>query len=869
MGFRILICLFSVFCLLQSCSTDKNTALTRAYHNTTARYNGYFNANELMMEEEEKLFSSHQEDYSQILPIFIYPDEKKSQSMFQNMDIVIEKCSEVIERHSIYKRKKEHVKWIDDCYFLIGKARLYKEEFGLAEQTFLYVYQAFKKNPERYRGLNQLVRTFIQTEQFDRAEEFLELGEDEKKKFPEESWGKFNIIYADYFLKSEGNEEMAIEKLEEGINLIKDKEAKRRYYFILAQLYESQKNYSLATDRYSRVIKLRPDYQMRFNAKINRAVLYDVTSEKGKDIKKELNKMLKDKKNEDFKDQIYYALAEIALKEEDKALAIEYLRKSVKASTNNQRQKGLSYLLLGNLFFEEPSYIKAQTHYDSTLQYLPKSHPEYWPTDSKNNSLIDLVENLKLIQREDSLLALSQLSDKEKNKKVKEIIEEIKRKEEKKKQAELKKLQEIQNNSGGDLINLSAAGRRGEWYFYNTTSIATGQAEFQSLWGDRPLEDNWRRKNKKADFSNNQDASSGELAEGEAASAEEDSAAQAQKYDPEFYLKDIPKDLEEELAAHGRIAEALFNTGTIFKESFLDDKSAIESFERIITQYDTSVHNLPAHYQLYRIYKKNQAEEKAEKEKKWILDNHPFSEFAYLIKNPEYVKEKKDSKEKVEAFYEATYKLFQYQLYQDVIESCEKAFETFKNIHIAAKFDLLKAISIGHIGTTEEYKKALQAIVKDYPEDPIKTRAEQMLAFIGETGKENEKNNEEEEKVNFDYNPEEKHMIILSATNENEAEFKKLKNKLADFNKNFFRESKLNLTSSALKKKNIYLIRSFEDQQLALRYLKALKNNTELIEIIQSIKADTYLISTGNFKKLFQTKAEKQYLKFYNSKYPV
>jgi len=857
----------------QACSTDKNTALRRAYHNTTARYNGYFNAKELMKEEEEGLYNAHKEDYTQTLPIFIYPSDKQSQGMYPNMDKVIEKCSEVIERHSIYKRKKEHIKWIDDCYFLIGKARFYKEEYSLAEQTFLYVYQAFKRNPERYRGLNWLIRTFIQTEQFDRAEEFLELGEDEKNRFPEELWGKFNIIYADYFLKRKKNEEMAIEKLEEAMPLIEDKDDRKRYYFILAQLYENQRNYSLAVDRYSRVIKLRPDYEMRFTAKIHRAVLYDVTSEKGKDIKKELNKMLKDKKNEDFKDQIYYALAEIALKEDDKSLAKSHLRKSVKSSTSNQRQKGLSYLLLGNLYFEEPSYVKAQTHFDSTLQYLPKSHPEYWPTDSKNNSLMDLVENLKLIEREDSLLALAKLSDKEKNKKVKEIIAEIKRKEEQKKQAELKKLREAQNNNSGDLINLSASSGRGEWYFYNTTSLALGQGEFKSLWGDRPLEDDWRRKNKQSNLPGGKAKSTnadGEVADKE--NPEADSVAQAKKYDPETYLAQIPKDIKEELEAHGRIAEALFHVGTIFKESFTDYKSAIQSFERITTQYDTSEYNLPAHYQLYRIYKINDLTEKAEVEKNWVLDNHPFSEYAYLIKNPDYIKQKKDSREKIESFYEATYKLFSYGLYQDVIESCQKADETFEENHIKDKFDLLKAKSIGHIGSKEEYKKSLESIIKEHPESPIKDRAEQMLAFLNNpsTEEENkEKGENTKPQVDFNYDPSEKHLIILSASKENEASFKSIKNKLADFNKNYFRESDLQITSSALNEKSIYLVRSFKNQELALRYLKALKNNTSLMKLVQSNQAKTYMISNGNFRKLFKSKAENQYLQFYNSKYPA
>tara|TARA_R110000868_G_scaffold71505_4_gene209372 strand:- start:547 stop:3084 length:2538 start_codon:yes stop_codon:yes gene_type:complete len=845
--------------------------MSRAYHNTTSRYNGYFNAREIMREKDELLRTSKIDDYTQLLPIFIYPDEQQSQSFYPDMDKIIDKCSEVIERHSIYKRRTEHVKWIDDSYFLIGKARFYKEEFQLAEETFLYVYQAYKKNPARYIGLNWLIKTFIETKQYDKAEEFLDLGLAEKNKFPEEYKGHFNAIFADYYLKVDKDEEKAIEKLEEAVRLTKENEAKRRYLFILAQLYENQQNRSLAIDRYSRVLKLKPDYAMRFNAKINRAVLYDVTSTEGKDIEKELYKMLKDKRNENFRDQIYFALAEIAIKEDDEPKAIDYLKKSTKASVNNNRQKGLSYLKLANIYFEQPHYINAQMNYDSTLQFLPKDYPGYWDADSKNNNLKELVENLRLIDREDSLIALSKLSEKELDKKIKGIIKEIKAEEERKKQAEMKKLAELQNqNNPSGLINLGAAPRKGEWYFYNASNMAMGQSEFQGIWGNRPLEDDWRRKKKGSQNNNNSQETGGDeggLVEKKPEQAKEDSLAEATKYDPETYMKDIPKDLQEELEAHGRIAEALFNVGTIFKESFKDYKSAIRAFDRIITQYDTSVHNLPSHYQLYRIYKLINEEEKAEIEKNWVLENHPFSEFAYLIKNPEYNKQNKDSKEKIEEFYAATFRLYQFKLYEDVINSCIKADETFSENHIQGKFDLLKAKSIGNTRSKEEFKSALQKVVKDHPDDPVKEKANQILAFMKEMGQEEVK--PKKPVIEFDYNPKDKHILIISSEDQNSPVFKELRNKIADFNKAAFSESRLEVTNSALNDKSIYLIRTFESLEQANRYYNALKNNKELFREIQNANANSYLISNTNFRTLFKTKDETQYLEFYTLKYPT
>lgn len=867
---RIFPLLILIVSLLLSCSRKKNTALSRAYHNVTSHYNGYFNARELMKEREEQFKNSFVDDYSQLIPTFIYPSDEVSQGMYDDMDIVIEKCSEVIERHSIEKRKQEYIKWIDDSYFLIGKARFYKKEFGLAEQTFLYVYQHYKKDPARYQGLNWLIKSLIVTEQWDRAESFLDIAEDNIKKIPDEYLGHFHAIYADYHINLDQDYDKAIDNLEKALQFKNKKEDERRYHYILAQLYQEKNELQLATENFTKVIKLNPDYTMRFNAKISRAIAFDAGDNDSKNIKKELNKMLKDIKNEEFKDQIYYALAEIALKENQEPLAVEYLQKSTSSSVSNVKQKGLSFLRMADLYFERPDYINAQEKYDSTLQFLPEEHPEYYNAEDKNNNLQELVKNLKVIRLQDSLLALSNLSEKEREKKVKKLIKDLKAEEEARKQAELRKLEaaQLQNNSG--LINVANAGRnRGQWYFYNPTNIAKGSTDFKSVWGDRPLEDNWRRKNKSSGVvaqSNNEEENPEEATEETALSDEE-------KYDPEAYLKNIPSNIQEQLAAHGKVAQALFNVGSLFKESFNDQPSAIKSFTRVITEYDTSRFNLPSHYQLYRIYKTNGDDANAEIQKKWVLDNHPFSEYAYLIKNPNYNKESKETKQKVEEFYAATYKLFRYGLYSDVISSCERADQSFSKNHIKPKFDLLKAKSIGHIRSKEEFKAALQKLIADHPESKEKTTAQDILNYMKKMEAEanapaTSNNTVATPKVTYGVNQKAKHILVISAFQNKGSKFPLLKNKLSDFNKQYFRANNLSVTQSALNTKSLYLVRTFDNQNLAVRYLNALKNSSQLPLMMKETNATAYLISNENFRKLFQSKDEEQYIKFYEENYP-
>jgi len=813
--------------------------------------------------EEAALKGGFKDDYSQLLPVFIYPDEPTSQGMYAKMDKIIEKCSEVIERHSIDKRNVEYVKWIDDSYFLIGKARLYKQEFGLAEQTFLYVYQHYKKDPARYRGLSWLIKTFIETKQWDRAEEFLDLAEDNLRKYPEEYLGEYYAIVADFNIQRDQDYEKAIEHLVKAVELTNKRDGKARYNYILAQLYQKKKNFLLATEAYGNVLKLNPEYKMRFNARISRAIAFDVVGSDTKGIKKELNKMLKDIKNEEFKDQIYFALAELALKEDDEPLAVILLQKSINTSVSNDKQKALSYLRLADLYFERPEYIAAQERYDSTLQFLPEEHSEYFPTEDKNNNLQDLVRNLKVIKLQDSLLALSNLSSGDREKKVRKIIEALKEVDEKKKQAALNKLESAQNQTNPGLINVAAGARKGKWYFYNPTTISLGINDFKSIWGDIQLSDNWRRKNKAATVVIQK------LDPAEKEAAQEDSLQMAERYNPNFYLEVIPKNYEEQLQAHGKVAEALFNVGTIFKESFKDYSSAINSYERVINEYDTSQYNLPSHYQLYRIYKINEYEEKAEIEKKWVLENHPFSEYAYLIKNPNYSKESKATKEKVEEFYVSTYKLYKYGLYTDVINSCEKADRSFGENHLKAKFDLLKAQSVGKSKPKGEFKASLEKLIIDHPKTPEQARAQEMLNFLNQQIKSGGETKQTISKINYTRDPKDQHMVIVSAKQSKNAGFSALKNKLADFNKNSFREIRLSVTESALGEKTMYLVRGFKTETDAMRYLKALRNDPAVSNIASQFNGKLYFISNNNFRKLFKSKNEEEYLIFFKEEYQL
>ena len=99
----------------------------RAYHNLTAHYNAYFNGNEAVKNGVMTLEQAHKDNYTQIISIFPLGEKKDGQSVIPDMDRAIEKAGKVIAKHSMEFKGVQYVKWIDDAYFMIGRANFYKK----------------------------------------------------------------------------------------------------------------------------------------------------------------------------------------------------------------------------------------------------------------------------------------------------------------------------------------------------------------------------------------------------------------------------------------------------------------------------------------------------------------------------------------------------------------------------------------------------------------------------------------------------------------------------------------------------------------------------------------------------------------------
>lgn len=836
---------------------------------------------------DDNLWATKTDDYLNILPVFIVPDEEGQKNLAPSMDEVIEKCSTVIDRHSMEIKKKEHNKWIDENFFLIGKANFYKGKYSTAQEMFSYVAKKYKTQESRYTAALWLARVYIEQERYNKASTILSIAEKDKgAEKPKGYEAELETVYADLYLRQERYTD-ALPRLKNASLLTKDKQMKARLTFIYAQVNKELRKSKDAIDGFEQVVKLRPDYEMEFYAKINQALSYDKKLNPDQ-IRDMLWAMAKDEKNIDYYDQIYYALASIELEHQNVEEAIALLKLSAQYSTTNTRQKGRTYLLLAEINFDDREYVLAKSYYDSTAIYLPEDYPDYDIIVATGASLNDLVDNINIVENNDSIISLAMLDEKDRDKKILKIIAQLEEEEEQAKQAELDALEKMQNQSA--LGGKGGSGNGKTWYFYNTATLSSGFQEFQRKWGSRKLEDNWRRsvRTEFADASaelGNQDSLLADLGQ------EESKVKSLEEYTSQLPLSDSSM-----ASAHNEIIAALYEIGTIYAEQLRDDDNAIESFLRITLDYDTSATAPRAYYQLYRIYvAKEQSggfvgtgfKDNSDYYKNVILADYPDSEFAKLILDPEYITSRNQQYEAEKELYESTYKKFNRRQYTSVLITCNTVITEEPQNTFLAKYYLMKALTVGAQKNAEVYESLLREIVQQFKGTEEAEKAAELLGSLNEAkanlareenkptdsqSPDNNTSNTSSTSSDIDFSmfkedDESEHFFALVFA-KTEGSATAIKETIADYNSAFHGSDNLRITNSFIDKDHqIVIVRSFDNKTDAQRYYNGFYSDEELLKDINSKNYDKFVITTKNFTVLFRNKNTEVYKAFFEAKY--
>ncbi|MDX2444776.1 MAG: hypothetical protein QNK30_13340 [Bacteroidales bacterium] len=866
--------------IISGCSVEKNTGSTRAFHNLISRYNIYFNGKEAYKKGVRKVDKTFIDDFSETLPIFKYADENVARTISPEMDKAITKSTKVISLHSItakpnYDNKKnlsekeeefysqnEFNNWVDDSYLLMAKAQFHKLDYFISLKTFKYVTEEASDLDVIYEALIWTVRVYNEEGSYGYSKEIL-VSLEEDPDLPKDLHADFYSTYADYYLKREMYDEV-VPVLEKLLNIEKKKKNKTRYTYILAQANENLGNMNEAYRLYAKVVKMNPTYDMTFNARINQAESFDVTIENVSEIKKILRKMLRDDKNTDYFDQIYYAFGNIALKENKQEEAIQYFKKSAQASISNNKQKGISYLTIADLYFKDENYYRAQPYYDSAMIVLDQSFPGYGVIEIKKESLNRLVQNINTVQIEDSLQRMAAMGPADRLNYIDEVIVQVKAEDEKQRENQEMNQYNLSNQYETDQRVNQELAKAGNWYFYNPAVVGLGRNEFRQRWGNRQLEDNWRRKNKSISEANMEEIVKGE----EGIDAENGKTTVKDKYSREYYLKDLPLTDSLIQESNTRIETSMYKIGQIYLDELKDDSKAAGSFEALILRFPGTSYSLAAYYYLYELSKENGNQEKSNFYKNKIITNYPESEFAKMLSDPDYLRKRNELEREDYLLYEDLYKKYLIEQYNYVIVECERFISSKSDHDLTPKYRLLKAYAIAKVSNIRDFKEALNDVVENSPDGQEKDRAKELIAFYNEEIPELKE--EEEVKISveiYKVTANEEHIVVFSIEDAS-VDANQLMFNIINYNLDNYSHAEFSTNLQDVGDKGSMIsIRGVGKKKETTEYLIKILKDKSITDVTTGKKISTFVISESNLGVFLENKSVSVYLKFYGKNY--
>ena len=725
---------------LAGCSVEKNTGTSRFYHSLISKYNIWFNGNEAYRAGLEKIKTSHRDDYSELLPVFEYSAPESAGAASSDMERAIQKASKVIALHSITARpdekkrrgaderseefynRREYNEWVDDAYILMAKAQFHQKNFMAARSSFSYA-MSIATDPEIVTEAG-IWMARIQAEEGNYAEAtrlLRTVGEPGSMSRPLKAM--YYSTEADILLRQERYGD-AIPPLTAATDNTVDKDARVRLTYLLAQVCRAAGDNDLSTRYFSQVIRMNPPYDLEFNAGINLAGVTDISRGDAEDLMKSLRRMLRDSKNTDYLDQIYFALGELEMRRGNSDEALKLWSQAAASSTVNSRQKARSYLALGEHFYAQPDYMTAWNYYDSASYLIDRQFPGYDRISRRTTDLGEYAEFHSVVVTEDSLRRVASMTPAERNALIAGIMRTAE--EEQRKAA---------SGDGSDRYNMGqyyeneqryrgAITAEGGWYFYNQSALTFGRTEFRRRWGERRLEDNWRRANKaRAAFSNGTAAEEGEQ------NGAGDTAAVAPALTQEYYLRDLPLTDSLMRLSVSKSATALLGEGKILASRLGDTLTAAESLEQASRTGNDERIKAEALYELYRLLR-NSDPARAERRRSELLATYPDTEYALILSDPDYVRRQQEQAAMAARKYEEAWEAFSAEQYAQARAISSENVRLYPEHELAPKFMLLDAMATGAMEGEMAYKEKLDSLVAKYPATDEGRRAAEITDFL-------------------------------------------------------------------------------------------------------------------------------------------
>ena len=877
---------------VQSCSTQKNTWASRSFHQTKTKYNIYYNGAISFREGEEAIRQANEDDFSTILNLYPVSNHAAAEASKSQMDRTIEKCRKCIKLHSIKARPKvdydkkrrdpEYAAWLEqeefnnqmgNAWILLAMAEFHKGDFLGSISTFNYIIRHYSNDVDMVARCQLWVaRAYAEMGWLYEAEDMLskvQVDHLSRKHAP-----LYAAVSADVLLKTKHYKD-AIPFVKIALPNEKKRENKPRFQYVLAQLYQMDGEREAARNAYQKVIKMQPSNEMDFNARLRLAQL----EKSPQDGIKLLNKMAKLDKNKDQLDQIYGTIGDVYLAQKDTVKALEYYEKAIENSVQHGMAKAKVLVTAGDIYYQQRNYIKASPCYKEATQILSAESEQYARIQRRSETLDELVVEYSMVQLQDSLQHLATLSEEEQRVVVDSIIARLIRAEEEEKERAAQAAREAENDMGPRSVNtanmLGGGAGSANWYFYNPQLLRSGKQTFRTQWGNRTLEDNWRRLSKATTASifdddmgmEDEDMLLTDSTSTDSLNTTETTPLETDMHKPEYYLQQIPKTEEDIAQSNELLARALYNMVYIYRDKVGDQQLSDETFEDFCKRFPNHELLVDLYYMQYLTALKNNDMLKAEQYRQQIIATFPESNEAYIVSQPDYFQRLQRMAQEQDSLYEHTYQAYTQNNFAAVKTNKLYAEENYPLSPLMPRFLFLNAIAVAKTDGQPAFIVQLQEMVARYPESELAAMAKDMLALMGQ-GAESQQGEVASLKerraqqstdsvaadsvaVQFSTERNLPAMVLLVMEND-EQKANQLLYEVALFNFSQFmiKDFDLKLLPTFEANTSALQIAGFEKMDEAEWYINLLQKNATILQFLQANNVQVVAITEENFKLL-------------------
>ncbi len=760
-----------VILTILSCSTKKNTGITRQWHAFTGRYNTYYNGTLAYIDASLEKEKGNKDNFTERLPLYTVGNKASRDLGKANYDVAITKSQKTIQLHSIKAKpqwtknrrktakdvewlsRKEYNPFLWRAWMLMGRSQFYKGEFDEAAATFAYMSRLYKGQPAIYgKARAWLAKCYIENKFLYEAEDVIRnMQRDSIDWRAQKEW---DYTLCDYYLHTEEFDK-AVPYLRKVIKHEMRAKQRAREYYLLGQIEGALGHKEEAYKAFKKVLAQHPPYELAFNARIS---MTEVMAQEGKGKKmiSRLKRMARNRNNAEYLDQVYYAIGNIYLADKDTTNAISAYETGNKKATRAGIEKGVLLLHLGDLYWAKDKYGDARRCYGEAIGLLDKERPDYQQLSDRSKVLDELVPYTDAIELQDSLLELSVMSEEDRNAAIDRVIEALieKEKEEEALEAEKQSAALQQKYGNNSALNKNTTptmpvmntGGSTVWYFYNPQVVQQGKQTFQRLWGKRENTDDWQRFNKtvvggigieggtEAELADSLETLTDEqkdsIAAEEEARQKEEERMDSAVNDPhkrEYYMAQIPFTDEQKAASHGVIKDGLYHSGVIFKDKLDNLALSKKQFDRLMRDYPDYSPKDELFYHLFLLHSRRDEHDVAQIYVDSLKQGYADSKWTILLTDPYFADNARFGKQLEDSLYGATYEAFRADRFSDVYANSEVSSKRFPLGDNRDRFIFVEGLTRLNDGNPDACLEAMQKVVTDYPKSSVSEMAGMII----------------------------------------------------------------------------------------------------------------------------------------------